>query len=171
MVEIEHKTDDREAHDAHNPGTAFEPHDANVGGILIAGIVLAGVSLASMLGMIGLFGHFSDRLGGTSSATVKLSPDRMPMSRQPRLEGLGSPAVELQQRVEASHGGYGWVDREKQIVHVPIEEAMKVIGGKLRSAAPATAPAKQSPAEKQLQAERSHPPGPSSSGRIVESGE
>jgi hypothetical protein len=171
MVETDPKLDERAAHDVHNPGTAFEPRDASVRGILTAGVVLAGVTLASMLGTIELFDHFSSRLGGTSSATVPLSLDSMPMPRQPRLEGLGSRAIDLQQRVEASHGGYGWVDRKKQIVRVPIEDAMKLIGGKLRSAAPLSSAEKQSPAEKQLQAERTHPPGPSSSGRIVEGGE
>jgi hypothetical protein len=171
MVEIEHIQGERMAHDASNPGTAFEPLDANVRGILFAGIALGGVSLAAMLGMIGLFDHFSSRLGGASSAAVQLSPDRFPTPRQPRLEGLGSPAVEMQQRVEASHAGYGWVDHERQIVHVPIEEATKLIRGKLRSSVPPPASEKQSPAEKRLQSERTHPPGPSSSGRIVGSEE
>jgi hypothetical protein len=171
MVEIEHNLDEQVAHDASNPGTAFEPRDANVRGILFAGIALGGVSLAAMLGMIGLFDHFSSRLGGASSAAIQLSSDRAPMPQNPRLEGLGSPAVEMQQRVEASHAGYGWVDRERQIVHVPIEEAMKLIGGKLRSATPPSASEKQLPAEKRLQSERTHPPGPSSSGRIVGSEE
>jgi hypothetical protein len=167
VAEIEHILDERVAHDAGNSGTAFEPRDANVRGILFVGIALGGVSLAAMLGMIGLFDHFSSRLGGASGAAVQLSPDRAPMPRQPQLEGLGSPAVEMQRRVEASHAGYGWMDRERQIVHVPIEEAMKLIGDKLRSATSPSASEKQSPAEKRLQSERSHPPGPSSSGRIV----
>jgi hypothetical protein len=171
MVEIEHIQGERVAHDACNPSTAFEPRDANVRGILFAGIALGGVSLAAMLGMIGLFDHFSSRLGGASSAAIQLPLDRAPMPRQPRLEGLGSPAVEMQQRVEATHAGYGWVDRERQIVHVPIEEAMKLIGGKLQSSVLPPASEKQSPAEKRLQSERTHPPGPSNSGRVVGSGD
>jgi hypothetical protein len=171
MVEIQRTEVERADHDARNPSTAFEPRDANVRGIVIAGIALGGVSLAAMLAMIGLFDHFSDRFGGQPSAAAQRTPDRLPMPRQPRLEGLGSPAVELQQRVEASHGGYGWVDRERKIAHVPIEEAMKLIAGKLRSVAAPPATEKQSPAEKRLQAERTRPPGPSSSGRIVGSGD
>ena len=163
-----------------NPSTDFERRDVNIRGILLAGVALAAVCVVSLVGLVWFFGHLANRSGGTASAMLLLSPEKMPLPSEPRLEALppkgtarplGMPAKEMQKTIEARHAGYGWVDRDKQIVHVPIEEAMKMVPGTLAKPTSPSAPSKQSSDEKRLQTERTHPPGPSSSGRIVGSGD
>ena len=166
------RSDDR----TRNPSTDFEPRDVNIRGLVLTGAVLGGVSLAAMLGLLLLFDHFSNRVGGTNEAMSRLAPERMPMPREPRLEALpakgadrslGMSAIEMQKTIEAAHAGYGWLDRDKQIVHVPIEDAMKMTLKTMAKPAPAPVAEKRTATEKQLEAQRTHPPGPSSSGRII----
>jgi hypothetical protein len=179
MVEHEASTtrqiDDRNRN--RNPGTDFERSDANIRGILLAGVALAAVCVVSMVGLVWFFGHLANRSGGTASATLVLSPEKMPLPSEPRLEGLrqkgtalpfGMPAKEMQKTIEARHAGYGWVDQDKQIVHVPIEDGMKMVAGTMAKPSPPPAPNKQPSDETRLQTERTHPPGPSSSGRIID---
>jgi hypothetical protein len=73
-----------------------------------------------------------------------LGDDRSRLPSLPRLEGIGTepfggemvPAypgsVQEQMREEDKRlAAYGWVDREKGLVHIPIEEAMKKLAGHL----------------------------------------
>lgn len=149
-----------------NPRVAFEPSDASIRGLFIAGAALCAVCVASSLIVVAAFGFLAARSGGLppgQSATT-FAPQRFPP--QPLLEGVEGPAAERQAKVEAVHAGYGWVDREKKTVRVPIEEAMKLLRSRL-SSAPAPPPEK-SPEERRLAAERITPPGPAASGRISE---
>jgi hypothetical protein len=70
--------------------------------------------------------------------SLPLSPDqlakRQPLPPGPRLEGLmpsgQRPTIDERKR-EAKE--YGWVDRQKGVVRIPVEEAMQVLAGKLPS--------------------------------------
>jgi hypothetical protein len=74
----------------------------------------------------------------------ELGEDRSRLPSLPRLEGIerepfgrelvpphpGSVQEQMKEEDERL-AGYGWVNREKGIVHIPIEEAMKKLAGRL----------------------------------------
>ncbi len=149
---------------AENPLTSFEPSDANIQGIFRVGIALGVFCIISMIGLIWLFDLFARRMGGVPGPAAELPAKDMRLPREPRLESLSSPAGEQQKAMDAERASYGWVDRDKRIARIPIAEAMKMLPSKYP--APPAPPAATD--DKQLALERTHPPGPSSSGRIVE---
>jgi hypothetical protein len=73
-----------------------------------------------------------------------LDEDRSRLPSLPRLEGMerepfGRELVQpypgsVQQQMKEEDerlAGYGWVNRDKEIVHIPVEEAMKKLAGRL----------------------------------------
>jgi hypothetical protein len=155
-----------EPHTVENPDTSFEPSDANIRGIFRVGVVLGVFCIVSMIGMIWLFDLFATRMGGVPGPAADVPAKDMRLPREPRLEQLSSPSDEQQRALDAERAAYGWIDRDKRIARIPIAEAMKMLPSKY--SAPPTAPSETSQEDKHLTAERTHPPGPSSSGRIVE---
>jgi hypothetical protein len=146
-----------------NSTTAFEPSDASIRGIVISGVVLGVVSVAIMLAMVRAFDLFAHHVGGMPGTETEMTTQEMRWPRLPRLEGLPAEPAERQTSIDASHAGYGWIDREHQIARVTIEEAMKMVVDKTR--APQIPEKRQ--ADRRLDYERTHPPGPSGSGRVT----
>ena len=149
---------------ADNPHTSFEPSDANIGGIFRVGVGLGVFCVVSMIGLIWLFDLFASRTGGIPGPAAESPTKDMRLLREPRLEGLSSPTDEQQQAIDAERATYGWVDRNKRIARIPIAEGMKMLPSKYP--APPAEPAATE--DRHLTYERTHPPGPSSSGRVVE---
>src|SRR5207244_12143121 len=123
MAEMEIIPPERRDDSTRNPSTDFEQRDISIRGLVITGAALGAVSVAAMLGLLWLFDHFSNRVGGTNQVMSRLAPERMPQPREPRLEALppkgtdrtlGMPAIERQKQIEAAHAGDGWNDRESQ---------------------------------------------------------
>lgn len=93
------------------------------------GIVYAGLGLAVSIGMIllvlwGFFALLRDEPGITPSpfASYEHIPPR------PRLQE--DPALDLQamhQQENERLYSYGWVDRQQELVHIPIERAMQLV--------------------------------------------
>jgi hypothetical protein len=119
-----------------------------------------------MIGMVWLFDLFANRMGGVPGPAAELSPREMRIPREPRLEHIPSPSDEQQAAIDGSRAAPGWVDRDQQIARITINEAMRILPSKYPT--PPPAPETTSPEDKHLTAKRTHPPGPSSSGRIVE---
>jgi hypothetical protein len=117
-----------------------------------------------MIGLIWLFDLFAHRMGGIPGPAAESPAKDMRLPREPRLEGLSSPTDEQQKSLDAKRASYGWVDRDKRIARIPIAEAMRMLPSKYP--APTAAPAATE--DGRLTYERTHPPGPSSSGRVVE---
>jgi hypothetical protein len=82
--------------------------------------------------------------GGEEMRREELGYDRSRLPSLPRLEGVETepfgqelvPAFPgfMQEQVQQENqrlAVFGWVDREKGIVHIPIEEAMKKLAGRL----------------------------------------
>jgi hypothetical protein len=81
---------------------------------------------------------------GRDSRRENLSDDRSRLPSLPRLEGIerepfgrelvpaypGSVQEQMQEE-DKRLAGYGWVNREEGIVHIPVEEAMKKLAGHL----------------------------------------
>lgn len=103
---------------ATNPDTRSEGSDFHVGivGMLAVGAVLF-IGVASYVLSI----LYSDAVGGVNRKLSVVLP-------QPTLET--DPPADLQQfeqSVDLRLHNYGWIDRSKGIVHIPIEQAMKEV--------------------------------------------
>jgi hypothetical protein len=68
-----------------------------------------------------------------SSRREEVAGEQSRLPLLPRLEGLETgPTIQEQFRQEEKHlGEYGWMDRKAEIVHIPIEDAMKKLVGNL----------------------------------------
>jgi hypothetical protein len=99
-----------------NPNTAFEPSDWSLGPVAL---VYVAILLLLVISCLVLIVAFPDALPDTDR-TLRISPPG------PRLET--NPQAELQRfraEEEKRLNTYGWIDKQKGIVRIPINEAMK----------------------------------------------
>lgn len=110
-----------------NADIKFEHSDANVralGWILVV-IVIAGVGLH--FGLNALYGVFAVNASASGRETEVRGRQR-PMSAAPQLLVIPEADIDQVRTTENQKlGTYGWVDKEKGIVHIPIDQAMKMI--------------------------------------------
>ena len=110
------------------PGSAHERTDANVWAIVKLGIWLIITAIVVHFGIGVMYRTLIERAKVASerpyplavSAESKLPPE-------PRLQA--QPGVEIsdfRDREEERLHGYGWVDKPTGVVHIPIEEAMRL---------------------------------------------
>jgi hypothetical protein len=113
------------------PIQAHEEGDENTRGIIKFGIALAiAIAVICML-MWGLFKIFKAMT--TEVPLPPLSPgERLPP--EPRLQGIpghqnfpSEDIKEFRAKENAELNSYGWVDQQAGIVHIPIEEAKKLV--------------------------------------------
>ena len=109
MAEIAERVED-------NPKTAFEKSDWPLGTI---GLVLLGTLIFLVIAPVVLIGAFPRAVSDVSRALTVEPP-------QPRLqtdpsEDLAKFLVDEDKRLNT----YYWIDKEKGIVHIPIEQAMQ----------------------------------------------
>jgi hypothetical protein len=134
------------------PGHDHEKSEASIRGILWSGFALA-VLIAAALGGLYLF---VASLSGRQVTNPQPLPPTLrgqqlpPLPRVEANQELAREELLLQQRQRLST--YGWVDRDDQIAHIPIERAMQILaesppsdGEKQQNAKPA--PAKPAPAK------------------------
>lgn len=87
--------------------------DVNVRAIVLLGLSLMGIIILSGLIAFGLFTAFGGRLAGDSVRPQASVSEKHPIASHPLLL-----------RKERLHS-YGWVNKEKRIIHIPIDFAMK----------------------------------------------
>ena len=109
MAEIAERVED-------NPKTAFEKSDWPLGTI---GLVLLGILIFLVIAPLVLIGAFPRAVSDVSRALTVEPP-------QPRLqtdpsEDVAKFLVDEDKRLNT----YYWIDKEKGIVHIPIEQAMQ----------------------------------------------
>jgi len=123
-----------------NVETHHEESDVNVRALLwfvVIFIVFAAVTHAALFGLF----HFLRNLErGNSNAplTAMDRPPDMDVPQMPRLQPLGlkggkapyesTPVVDMEEmraHEQQVLNNYGWVDKQKGIVHIPIEDAKK----------------------------------------------
>jgi hypothetical protein len=116
-----------------NETVGYEAADISVGGAQRAGLILAIVVLVS-LGVVKLtFDYFtSEPPAGTPEIAAGLRSAAPEMPPAPRMQGIPGNSVpppeqqrEFQAAAAAELNGYGWVDAQHSVAHIPIEEAMK----------------------------------------------
>jgi hypothetical protein len=99
-----------------NPNTAFEPSDWSLGPVALIYVAIVILLVTSCLVLIAAFPSALPDV----DRTLRIAPPG------PRLET--NPEAELQQfRAEEEKwlNTYGWIDKQKGIVRIPIDEAMK----------------------------------------------
>jgi hypothetical protein len=110
-----------------NPEVARERTDVDTRAIIRFGIGILATLAATFLLLVALFGYFNvreTRLGRGPGRM--LEPQQLPP--EPRLEvSPRANLAELRAAEEKALGTYGWVDKEKNTVRIPIERAMEIM--------------------------------------------
>ncbi len=120
-------------------------------------VVGAGTVLATIIGVLVAYGIGSCRLRGLGvELTEAREPVRDEVNAIERTVFVGeAQGLEDHRRVEAVLGSYGWVDRQQQIIRIPIERAYAIV--QARQGTRAARGPKEAP---QGQQARQRPPGP-----------
>jgi hypothetical protein len=111
MAEFEQRVED-------NPDTAYEQSDWPLGTI---GLILWAILIVLVISPLVMIGAFPAAVSDVSRALTIRPP-------APRLQT--DPALDLAQfRLEETKrlNGYYWIDKSKGVVHIPIEQAMKMV--------------------------------------------
>jgi hypothetical protein len=123
-----------------NPEVRFEKTDVDAGGLLKAGFVIVAVTVAVVFFLYWLYFVFVRQEAARQPPPPVLKPERSVLAPPPpHLQTL--PTLDLNTfRKQEDHvlGTYGWVDKEKDVVRIPIEDAMKLVVS--RGVAPLAAP-------------------------------
>ena len=109
MAEIAERVED-------NPKTAFEKSDWPLG---IVGLVLLGTFIFLVIGAFVLIGAFPRAVSDVSRALTVEPPH--PRLQTDASEDLEKFLVDEDKRLNT----YYWIDKEKGIVHIPIQRAMQ----------------------------------------------
>jgi hypothetical protein len=116
-----------------------EERDVNVWAVGKLGIGLALLCIAALAMLLGLFRYFEKQVAGPAAPPREIaSQDGSPV--EPRLQE--TPLQDLKQMRAAEDqilGSYGWVDREKGIVRLPIDRAIDLLAERGLPARRATA--------------------------------
>jgi hypothetical protein len=104
-----------------NPNTDYESEDLSL--VLIASLALVILAVLVAMPFI-LRSAFSDALGDANRKMTVLPPG--PMLQTDPAADLRAFNAEEQARLNS----YGWIDRGKGIVHIPIREAMEEAAAK-----------------------------------------
>jgi len=124
MVEANHSPEPNSISAGH------ELSDLKPGNIALFGIILAVTIILSVIATYLLFDAFyaADKRSQSAVSPLSFSPEPIP---EPRLEV--NPGQELKTMRAAEDNllnSYGWVDQEKGIARIPIEDAIKILAQK-----------------------------------------
>jgi len=112
-----------------NPAVRFERTDVNASALLKAGFVILLVTIATVFFLYWLYFVFVRQEAARQppppilkAQEGVLTPPAPLLQPSPPVDLAGFRAQE-----DAILNGYGWVDKEKKIVRVPIDEAMRLL--------------------------------------------
>jgi hypothetical protein len=115
-------------HDAPPPGAKQEEKDVNVLAVGLFGVCLAVLCIGTVILLIGLFRYFNN-LEAARQVPVEAPAAAMPgLIPQPNLQV--HPREDLKQmraREDQILSTYGWVDKNKGVVRIPIDRAMDLL--------------------------------------------
>jgi hypothetical protein len=115
----------------------YEKSDARGGAIIMLGVLLAVLGLIVLASANWLFDFLkgSERrkyqplpaLAAKQRIQLPRDPNEIPEIPEPHLQ-ISEPVdlAKLRKEEDARLTNYGWVDRKKDIVHIPIKEAMRL---------------------------------------------
>jgi hypothetical protein len=143
-------------------GVSYEKEDADTRAVIRAGILLGLATLVASALVLFLFRWLAEREARGDAPpppmASSMKPGRVPPA--PRLQAL--PARDLaaaRAEEEQVLTTYGWVDQRAGTVHIPIEEAMRLLAQRGEPALPPSppSPAPASPAPPAAGTEGRHP--------------
>jgi hypothetical protein len=112
---------------AHAAEPRHEESDVNIRAILAFGasLVIATAIICFLVWL--LFAYFQSRESSTVSRDFPLAAEQQNrMPPEPRLQTDPKGDLrDLRQREDALLSSYGWIDKDRGVVRIPIEEAMK----------------------------------------------
>jgi hypothetical protein len=130
----------------HRGQGGYEKTDAHAGATVRAGLTILGVMFLTALVLVPMYRFLGRREKAEQKpAATVLKPDAAAPAF-PRLV-VSEPAVlaEFRAQEDAFLAGWGWVEKDKGIARMPIEEAMKIVAERglptFPAPGPATAPA------------------------------
>ena len=107
-----------------NPEVSHETSDVNVQGILRFALALAVVAVVIHIALYGLLFYYEQR--ESRRAAPSFGPGKEEPPPEPRLRvAPRADLIEMRAAEDRLLQGYGWVDREKNIARVPIDQAME----------------------------------------------
>jgi hypothetical protein len=127
----------------HGPG-GHEKTDVNVLAVTRLGLIIAGMTVASVFLMWFLFDRFAARENEASAKPAPMTQVN-PLKEPPEPRLQKTPVTDLKvirKDEDALINSYGWVDPDKQIVRIPVDRAMELVAKEGLPAAPAKAGAK-----------------------------
>ena len=121
-------------------GSGYEARDLSPRVIGIAGILVAATIGLGILVAYWFFWYSADEAARTGPRLSALYRQEAP--RGPRLQ-VNAPKDlrEFLSEEQALLHGYGWVNRQTQTVHIPIDRAMQILAERDRATPPAKPPA------------------------------
>lgn len=120
-------TDDRTGA-AVNESVAYERKDVNAWAILWVGVVMIVAAVVIHTVVWWLFDAFDRREAQKGRPPATLVQTQRPAPPEPRLQ-TDAPADldELRATKERELESYGWIDQQKGVVHIPVEQAMSLL--------------------------------------------
>jgi hypothetical protein len=138
-------------HSGNVPEALHEPNAVNIPGVVKFFVWLSAVIVVAALSMWGLLHYFDARKAQEEPPPSPLATGpRLPP--EPRLQGApgssSSPSEDIRrfrEREDQMLDSYGWIDRQNGVIHIPIEQAKRLI---LQRGLPAMPPSAAQGAEK-----------------------
>jgi hypothetical protein len=126
-------TNDHKTQDHGNAGVSHERRDVNVFQISAFGIGLLLGCIVVVFAMYGLFTYLFKREDAKNARnpTATMLSERAKLPPEPRLQA--QPKVELKDLKadeDAILSSYGWIDPNKGIVRIPIDQAIDIVAQK-----------------------------------------
>lgn len=109
-----------------NPEVSHEASDVNVKGILRFAVALAVAAMVIHVALYALLFYYDQRESRRAAPSV--GPRQAEQAPEPRLRvAPRTDLIEMRAAEDRLLQSYGWVDREKNLVRVPIERAMEIV--------------------------------------------
>jgi hypothetical protein len=105
----------------------YERSDASPRGLLYFALIMAAILAALSLSLIWLFKYFEKAENSGSFVPAPFATEQ-PLPPGPRVQS--NPGADMQSYYESQQkllNTYGWVDRQKGIVRLPIDRAMQLL--------------------------------------------
>jgi hypothetical protein len=115
----------------HSPdenGIRYEASDADTGGIVRIGLIVAAVVLATVFLLRPALSFLRARQAGFDPPPAPMALEEDQRAPEPRLqEHPFEDVAKLRAADQPLLEGYGWVDEKAGTVRIPIDEAMKIV--------------------------------------------
>lgn len=115
-------------HDHPGGQAGYEPRDFNLRGLIVFGIVLVIVCVASAVAVLWVFRYLDARLVQSEAVVSPMALPAGQLPPEPRLltnEPANLAAYREAQRQQVAT--YGWVDKQAGVVRIPVERAKALI--------------------------------------------